>query len=396
VWFPLLVYALTRAADAVFIVLAGRSQILLTWREPSRRLRYPSPADPGYGVVASNWDGWWYRYIAEFGYPEQLPIDALGQVPTNPWAFFPLYPMSVRGLMNLTGLPFTTVGPALNLVLGALAILLLHRLLSETLNRFAASVTTLLTCTYMAAPAMQLAYTESLALLLICLALWLLRHRHYAGFALAALALALTRPIALALAPVVVAHWLARRRDPDPASFPTSERVRVGLLLPWCVAVTGLWPAIAAVVTGRPTAYLDTLDAWSTYRYHTPVLGWIEREWRDRGWFGALLCVALPVLLVVVVRRSAARAWGPEVRTWAWAYPAYLFAVTAPSPSIVRYLLLAFPLMWPVPDPEPSRLARRVQWAVVAVLAVGGLLLQWQWISQYVVISNSPHRGPFP
>src|ERR671932_1233449 len=396
-WFPLAVYALTRAVDALFLVVLSHRQVAMTGLDPNIRLAYPSPADPGYGVVATNGDGQWYRLIAEQGSPLHLPMDAQGHVVMNGWAFFPLFPVSAGLISRLTGLGFTTVAPLLNLVLGAVAVLVMYRLLSRSLNRFAASATVLVTCAFMSAPAMQLSYTEGLALLMVCLSLLLLRSRHYGWFAVAALGLSLTRPIALALVPVVAAHWLARRRDPDDAAF-AGDRRRVALLVPWCVAVTGLWPVIAALATGDLFAYPKTMAAWKVYGQNIPIGSWFGREIRDRGLvLGLLLCLVLPALLVFVVRRRPARAWGPEVRTWAWAYPAYLFAVTAPGPSIVRYLLLAFPLMWPVPDldlaPAAKALQRRL---VLPAMALVGLYPQWDWISQYVVIYNQPHRGPFP
>ncbi len=396
-WFPLLAYALTRALDAVFIVLAGHNQVAMTGVDPNYHLVYPSPADPGYGVVATNWDGQWYRLIAEQGYPLQLPMDAQGHVVMNGWAFFPLFPVTAGLISRLTGLGFTTVAPLLNLLLGAIAVLVMYRLLSRSLNRFAASATVVVTCAFMSAPAMQLSYTEGLALLMVCSSLLLLRSRHYGWFAVAALGLSLTRPIALVLVPVVAAHWLARRRDTADETFP-SERRRVALLVPWCVAVTGLWPVIAALATGDLFAYPKTMAAWKVYGQNIPIGSWFGREIRDHGLvLGLLLCLVVPALVVYVVRRRPARAWGPEVRTWAWAYPAYLFAVTAPGPSIVRYLLLAFPLMWPVPDPDVSPAVARLQRRLVLpALVVAGLVLQWYWISQYVVIYNQPHRGPFP
>jgi hypothetical protein len=395
-WFPLLVYALTRAIDAVLLVLAGRRQVAMIGLDPSYRLSFPSPADPSYGELATNWDGQWYRLIAMQGYPDHLPLDAHGHVVMNPWAFFPLFPLSAGLLSRLSGLDFTTVAPLLNLALGAVAVVLMYRLL-RGVGRFAASATIVVTCVFMSAPALQLSYTEGSALLLVCLSLLLLRSRHYVWFALATLALSLTRPIAVVLVPVVVAHWLARLRDPEDDSFAT-QRWRVALLVPWCVAVTALWPLIAAVVTGDLFAYTKTLTAWKVYGKGIPLANWVGLEIRGRGLLlGLLLCLVLAALLVFVVVRSPARRWGPEVRTWAWAYPTYLFVVTAPGPSIVRYLLLAFPLMWPAPDPVPPTFAARApRLFVLAVAVVVGLALQYYWIKYYVVVDSSPHRGPFP
>src|ERR671932_1770294 len=195
-WFPLAVYALTRAVDALFLVVLIHLQVAMTGLDPNIRLAYPSPADPGYGVVATNWDGQWYRLIAEQGYPLDLPVDSAGHVVMNGWAFYPLFPVTAGLLSRLTGLEFTTVAPLLNVVLGAIAVLVMYRLLRMSISRLAASATVVAVCVFMSAPAMQLSYTEGLALLFVCLSLLLLRTRRYAWFALAAVALSLTRPIA--------------------------------------------------------------------------------------------------------------------------------------------------------------------------------------------------------
>src|SRR3954452_24418650 len=302
-WFPLLVYALTRALDAVFVIIAGHRQVALAGFDPSYHLSFPSPADPGYGVVATNWDGQWYRLIAEQGYPLDLPLDASGHVVMNSWAFYPLFPVSAGLLSRWTGIEFTTIAPLLNLVLGAIAILIMYRLLRGTLNQFAASATVVVTCAFMSARAMGLSYPGGLALLLVCLSLLLLRSRHYAWFAVAALALSLTRPIALALVPVVIAHWLPRPRHPGDETF-AKERWRVALLVPWCGAVTGLWPLIAAVATRDLFAYPKTMAAWKVYGQNIPIGSWFGREMRDRGpVLGLLLCLIVPALVAYVVSR---------------------------------------------------------------------------------------------
>jgi hypothetical protein len=52
--------------------------------------------------------------------------------------------------------------------------------------------------------------------------------------------------------------------------------------------------------------------------------------------------------------------------------------------------------MWPVPDLLSSPWSARLQRLSLPLLAVGGLLLQWVWISHFVVISEVPLRGLFP
>ena len=137
------------------------------------------------------------------------------------------------------------------------------------------------------------------------------------------------------------------------------------------------------------------MSAWTTYGSNVPVVGWVLFLTSALGVAGVVLCAALGALVACIVLRPAAEPGGTEVRTWAWAYPAYLFTATAPGPSIIRYLLLAFPLLWPVPDllihPGP-----RVSSASPSPPRVGGLLLQWVWITHFVVISAPRSAGPFP
>jgi hypothetical protein len=69
-WFPLAVYAIARLVDLVFILIAARHQIALpngATALPGYNAWEASPASPGYGTVASNWDGQWYLSIATNG-----------------------------------------------------------------------------------------------------------------------------------------------------------------------------------------------------------------------------------------------------------------------------------------------------------------------------------------
>ena len=74
-------------------------------------------ATPELGDMFGLWDGVWYERIVHDGYPVPLPVDAdTGRVTYSAWAFYPLYPYLVKGVM-LTGMPFAVAGGVLNLVL---------------------------------------------------------------------------------------------------------------------------------------------------------------------------------------------------------------------------------------------------------------------------------------
>lgn len=386
-WFPLSVYVLARLVDVVFILIAARHQIGL----PDRATGL---ASPGYRSVASNWDGLWYFSIAREGYPTTLPQDASGHILQNQWAFFPAYPLIVGATMRLSGLSFVVVAPILSFLLGAGAVTVMFRLLNQCAGRFAASATVLLVCTSMAAPAMQIAYTESLALLLLCTALLLLRNRRYGWLVPVLVMLALTRPVVLVFALVAVVHGISRyrRRSVDP--FPAADRIRVLALAFLSVAVTGLWPAIAAVTTGDPRAYTRTMSAWRLTDRLSILTEWPAFAWEVGGSLGVATLLVIIALVLVIVLRGAS-AWGPEVRAWAGLYPLYLFLATAPGTSSFRHLFLAFPLVWPFPDEVNTAADRRRRMALVAFLATVGLLLQWFWVSQFLVVTG-PGKRPTP
>ena len=128
----------------------------------------------------------------------------------NPWAFYPVFPMLTRALMWLTRGDFYVVGSTVSLVVGAVAVVLMFRLVDDAVGRWSAITATVLVSSYVAAPVLQTSYTESCALLAVVLVLSALRSRRY-GWTLAALVLlALTRNIVLAMAPAILAHGAVR------------------------------------------------------------------------------------------------------------------------------------------------------------------------------------------
>ena len=380
VWFPLAVYALTRLVDMVLILMAARHQMNL-------------PQGGSYGSLASNWDGQWYLSIATHGYPTTIPRDAAGHILQNQWGFYPLYPLLVGALLRISGLSFMVAAPILSVLLGAGAMIVMFRLMNQVSGRFTASATVLLTCTYMAAPALQIAYTESLALLLVCTALLLLCNRRYGWLVPVLIMLALTRAVALAFVPVLVVHRISRYRHRSVEPFPKPDRWRVAGLACLAVAVTGLWPTIAAVTTGDPAAYTQTMSSWGSTGNLPVLIEFPSYAWARGGAAGMAVLLAIIGLTAALVLRRGARAWGPEVRAWAGFYPLYLLLATAPGTSNVRHLLLAFPLLWPFPE-KATGSERRFRVFFIAGLVLVGLVMQWVWVSTFLAAVSPSARYP--
>ena len=88
---PLAIYASTRVFAAILLYIGAGRQTALTETSVGYKVTTPTPESPGYLGVISNWDGQWYRTIAENGYPKNLP-ELGGQVIPNEWAFAAGYP----------------------------------------------------------------------------------------------------------------------------------------------------------------------------------------------------------------------------------------------------------------------------------------------------------------
>ncbi|MBT0992789.1 hypothetical protein KIN34_00595 [Cellulomonas sp. DKR-3] len=374
----LAVYAAARAVSAVLLLVAAAAQGPTPW----------AGDHPTYTQVTGLfWDAGWYHRIAEEGYPGTLPIGDDGTVQQNAWAFFPLYPMLVRGLMAITTLPWEVVAPTTSLLLGAAAVLLVHRAVAVGAPRAVAArpglplATVALTSVFPTAVVLQVAYTEALALLLVAAALLLLVRRQYLATAGVLVLLGFTRAVALPMAVVVGVHVLARWRAARRGDDELGPRDWAAMLGLGGVAVASgfVWPAICQWVTGVPGAYLRTQEAWRGLREVTPFGGWdyvLEFWFGSAGWWVLAGAVALVVAVLVV---PAAWRLGPELHAWPAAYLLYLAAAVEPGSSLARFLVLAFPLGAVTAGVVTRPPAARRAWFAGVVLLMLVLQAVWVW-----------------
>ncbi len=377
----LIVYGFTRLWAGRVIQLAARGQVPNVWTSPH----------PGYFDLGVQWDGSWYRYIAENGYPRLLPHGPTGALQQNPWAFYPAYPYAVRGVMRATGLSFPVAGAMTSLVLGALAMLVIYQLFHRYAGQRAALGGVLVIGAFPASPVLQISYTESLALLMLASALLLLVQRRYLLAMPVVVGLALTRPVVLPFAAVVLVHlvvrWLRRSADPLPVRE-AAQVVGLGLL---SFASAWLWPAIAWHTTGIRSTYTDTMGTWRSagkVEYFTPWW-FIATYLLHSKWHAALALVGLAVLVLVLTLGPWARPLGPELRAWCLAYPAYLAAVLEPWSSIFRYAVMLFPLALLGAGSRRPRLRGGVLGLVVAVFLVGQFVWVF-WLLKFVPPTDLP------
>jgi hypothetical protein len=389
-WFavPLGVFLVTRVVGALLIVLVARDQIPASALPPPMPM--PTLVDPAsYLHVIANWDGQWYRAIAAHGYPSHV-ASVHGELTQNAWAFYPAYPALVRVVM-VTGVSFGFAASVVSLTCGAAAMCLLYRLLMGRCGRFVAALTVLALCCSPAAPILQVAYTESLALLLIMTSLWALDRRRYGVLALAGVGLALTRPIAPALIVVVLVQLVVRWRARG--SEPWADGERRGLVGAAVAIALGtlVWPVVTGVALGRWDAYTQTQRAWATVAGN-----------RSDSWLGSLLhgapagrwVVVLLVIGLLVVAAWRASSWTVGIRAWTVAYPLLILAVTPPTASVIRFSVLAGAVWWPAPDAARRVTSKGPRLMIVGAVAVVGFFLQWWWLRTYFVIDPSSHGHP--
>ncbi|MFF9563017.1 hypothetical protein ACF1AJ_06705 [Leifsonia sp. NPDC014704] len=374
----LLIYLGARAVSTVILLSFAAAEGANAW----------TSASPDYFSFANLWDGRWYEIVAGSGYPAGLPTTDGVHVAENAWAFLPGYPGLVDAVMFLTRLPWPMAAVLVSFAAGAGAALVFHQLMRRVgLSASTSLFAVVLFCVAPVSPLFQVAYAESLYILLLTTALLLLVERRYAWLFPVVLAMAFTRPSGLAFALALALHvgyrWMRRRDDP----FPVRERV-LSVSLAVFSGLAGLaWPAIAAIGTGSLTAYTDTELAWRSayigYTHLVPFTPWFQGAdwWASAmlgipGWVGMAALVVIVALFGILLFSPAVRRLGVDLRFWVAAYSLYLLAVFFPQSSTFRLLMPLFPLLGAIALPR-SRVYRVAIVALFIVLQVGWVAVCW-------------------
>ena len=388
---PLAAYLLIRLADAAMIAVAslhGQGGVNPLTGLPLDDSYGSHTAPPGYLTTATNWDGQWYWQIADKGYPTDLPRDASGDVRQNVWAFFPIYPMTVRLIMAVTGLGFPLAAVLVSLVAGGVASVLVYRLIAPVTDRLGARLLVVVLNTFVCAPVFQIAYTEGMALALLVATLLAFQARRTGLTAVLVLLLSLTRAVVLPLAAVFAIYAVVRWRS----GSGRREVIQTVALAVWAMATTFLWPTIAALRTGEPNAYLLSQTAWNPEAGTLPMLRFINRTSPEVGgpWIGILLVLLLTIGVVWALTVGQRH---PLLRLWSGTYALYVLAAVDWNPTAIRYFLLAVPAVWAPTDPGTGWPSRHRTWLAGAV-GLLGLATQWWWIRYSLTSSPEFYQLP--
>ena len=372
----------------VFVLGRALDTVLLLWQAAIEGANAWTGAHPRYLDFANIWDGRWYQIIAAVGYPRTLQFDATGHVTQNQWAFLPVYPYVVKGVMAL-GLSWEAAAVLVTVLCAWGATLVFYKLMRTRLRPSTAMYATVLFSVAPVAALFQVAYAEAMFTLLLAAILYLwVKRRFWWMLPLIVLA-AFTRPgeVALALALGLWVAWRLWRAWRRTESFQMPE-LAASVIATLVALISGLaWPVIADHVTGYPGTYTQTELSWRvSYTGWSPLVPftpWIQgAKWwftlwlHTPAWVGYLALAALVGLSIVFLLVPPARRLGVELRLWLLSYGLYVLAVFFPQSSSFRILLPLFPALGVVAAPRAKWY--RIGVVVVFVAAqVGWLLLAW-------------------
>lgn len=347
------------------------------------------PAQPDYLSFINIWDSEWYARIFQDGYPSSIPRNENGTAQTNAWAFYPLFPLLVKGLDALTGLGWVILSPAVALIAGLGAALVIYKLFRHVAASGTALWGVAFFATFPISAILQIPYAESLSTSLIAASLYFLVKRQYWLAIPMVILMCLSRPAGVPFAAVVGVHLLLRwwhaRQDP----FPPKEILSGAVLLLVSGFMAFAWMLTAWAVTGERTAYTDTETAWRG----TDLV--LFRPWFEAGvklvgpFWGPLLPIVLVVLAGLYLNSHAVRKIGVELRVWCAMYLLYILAVLDPQTSTFRMLLPLFPLALPLAAISTSRAFR---WSVLVAFTI----LQLVWVAWLWKWTELPSGGDYP
>ena len=205
------------------------------------------------------WDGGWFIRAATDGYPQGYTFAASGALEANELAFFPVYPMLIRGLTALGADPGTAaIAVAWTASLGAA--IALHLLGTSLYDRRAGWALVAICCSAPVSVVLSMAYSESLFLALVAGMLAAAHRRVWWAAGLLGLAAALTRPTgaAAAVALAVAAALAVKNREEN----------REGTWKPIAAALVAL--AGVPAYLGWVALRVGDLDAW----FRIQAAGW--------------------------------------------------------------------------------------------------------------------------
>lgn len=232
------------------IIIAMQVITPLTYTSPIEIYWRPLDFTPGFipkpgWELFSHWDGKWYKRIVINGY------DYANDGNQYPIAFFPLFPLIIRGVMML-GLPFEVAGTIVNNLAFLGALLLLYHWTKERHNTNVARWATAVMAWCPLSLYGTIIYTEGLFLFLTTAALRAFDNRQYFWAAVCGALASATRATGITLLPAFL--FTAWREKRPLIAYAASLAVGLGLLS---------FSIYCAIRFGDPLTFAHAQKAWA-------------------------------------------------------------------------------------------------------------------------------------
>ncbi len=166
--------------------------------------------------VLTSWDGRWYLELIRRGYPDSIPANITYEQLEARAAFFPVYPWIARAVDRVLPGGDTLAAILVNVVMGALAVLLVGLLARELYGVGIASRSMVLFAVFPGSFVLSFTYSEATLIVLAAACLLFLVREQWWLAGVAAMIGTGTRPNGVGLvAACVVASFIAIRRSRD-------------------------------------------------------------------------------------------------------------------------------------------------------------------------------------
>jgi len=231
------------------------------------------------------WDSDFYERIAVFGYKNPHSI-----------AFFPLFPLIVRGVMAL-GLPFAVAGTLVNNLAFLAALIFIYNWVANSYSQSVARWTVIALAWFPLSIFGTVVYSEGLYLLFSSVALRAFEQKRYKWVVLGGALATATRPTAIPLIPTfLIVSWRERRKA---KAYFASLASGLGLLL---------YSLYCQIYFQDALAFIHVQKAWQ------PVQDFFGQDWLKtiaqivvgaRNWQkGTIVDVWHPLLVVAICLSS--------------------------------------------------------------------------------------------
>jgi hypothetical protein len=255
-----------------------------------------------------SWDAGWFIRVAQDGYEHGYTYDANGTLVGNGLAFFPMYPLLIRLVHEVTRLDYGTAALTLSWAAAAVAAVLVYALGRRLYDTRVATALTVLFCAQPMSVVLSMGYSEGLFVALVGGTLLAAHRRSWLVAGALGLAAALTRPTgaALAIGLGIAAAIAVRDRRPDrwrAVAAAVVALLGVPAYLTWVGQRVGTWHAWFDIQTA----------GWgSTFDFGLGALRFVQDALRTGdGWIQVSVALILIAAVVTAVAAVTRRVWPP-------------------------------------------------------------------------------------